>query len=302
MSLRLGVACAVINDYGQVLLSKRDDLNVWNLPGGRLDSGESLAEAAAREVREETGVIAHIERPVNLYYWPGFQRLNVLFAGWPLGGELQPRTDETRDNRYFPPDSLPKILNLRQVQAALADERLLPEVVDLSRSETRRIRRRLGFRWVQNLLRGRPEARYPVLDVRAVAVIWNEGHSRVLTLEGRRGRVLPRVRCAGFQAPWLELAERMKQHYRLSAALQWAGVWQDTAHGRLEIVFAAAVPERAVPEPAAWSTALNTPLGDRDLQYVERVKPTFLHDPVWTLLHDDMIGAADVLRAGQADV
>ena len=85
MSLRLGVACAVIDDEGRVLLSKRDDFNVWNLPGGRLDSSERMLAAVAREVREETGIISQIERPINLYYWAEFQRLNILFGGLAAG-------------------------------------------------------------------------------------------------------------------------------------------------------------------------------------------------------------------------
>jgi ADP-ribose pyrophosphatase YjhB (NUDIX family) len=290
MGLRLGVACAVVDDQGAVLLSKRDDLNVWNLPSGRLDSGEQLAAAAAREVREETGVIVQIERPVTLYYAAGFQRLNVLYVGWPLGGSLQARTAETRDNRYFKPDALPRMLNRDYALAALADERPLPQVADLSADELRRIKRRLGLRWVQNLLRGQPEPRYPDFDVRAVALIVNPNVTHVLTLEGRYGRVLPRVRCAGLQAPWLELAERVRQHYRLSVTFQWVGVWQDTARDRLEFVFGAGVPEKALPGSALWSAVRNVPLGDRDLAYVERLRPTFQHDPVWTLSPEDVQG------------
>lgn len=302
MSLRLGVACAVIDDHERVLLSKRDDLNVWNLPGGRLDSGETLAEAAAREVQEETGVIVHIERPVNLYYWAGFQRVNVLYAGWPLGGVVLARTHETRDNQYFAPDSLPKMLNEQYVRAALTSDRLLPEVSAVSPDELRRIKRRLGLRWVQNLLRGQPEPPHVTFDVRAVAVIRDEQFRRVLTLEGRRGRVLPRVRCSGLQAPWLELAERMKQHYRIHASFQWAGVWQDAPRNTLEFVFAASVPEKVLPPPAEWSAVLNTPLGDRDLEYVGRVKPTFRQDPIWTLALDDVLGEDDVFISRDAGV
>ncbi len=302
MSLRLGVACAVIDDHGRVLLSRRDDLNVWNLPGGRLDSGERLAEAAVREVREETGVIAHVERPISLYYWAGFQRLNVLYSGWPLGGEVLARTSETRDNQYFMPDALPKMLNPQYVQAALSPERPMPEVTAISAAELRRIKRRLGLRWVQNLLRGKPEPNHVKFDVRAVAVIRDEPFRRVLTLEGRRGRVLPRVRCSGLQAPWLELAERMKQHYRVTAAFQWAGVWQDAARNTLEFVFAASVPEKAVPPPAEWSAVLNTPLGDRDLEYVERVRPSFRQDPIWTLALEDALSEDVVFISRDAGV
>ena len=302
MSIRLGVACAVVDDQGRVLLSKRDDLNVWNLPGGRVDAHEQLADSAAREVREETGVIVHVERPVNLYFWQGFQRLNVLYAGWPLGGQVQARTAETRDNQYFVPDALPKMLNAPQVKAATADARSLPEISALSPGELRTFKRRLGVRWVQNLLRGKPEPRYPHFEVRAVAVIWNEAHNRVLTLEGRRGRVLPRMRCGGLRAPWVELSERMKQHQRLTLTFQWVGVWQDVAHDTLEFVFAAAVPEKAVPQPAEWSSVLNTPLGDRDLEYVEQVRPTFMSDPVWTLDGENDLREDDILIARDAGV
>jgi ADP-ribose pyrophosphatase YjhB (NUDIX family) len=291
-----------VDDQGRVLLSKRDDLNVWNLPGGRVDSDERLAEAAAREVREETGVIAHVERPVNLYFWQGFQRLNVLYAGWPLGGDMRPRTAETRDNQYFMPDALPKMLNPQQVRAAVSDMRLLPEISALSPRELRNFKRRLGVRWVQNLLRGKPEPRYPHFDVRAVAVIWNEGHTRVLTLEGRRGRVLPRLRCGGLRAPWVELSERMKQHQRLNVTFQWVGIWQDAAHDTLEFVFAAAVPEKSLPQPAEWSTVLNTPLGDRDYEYVEHVRPGFMSHPVWTLSGESDLRDDDILIPRDAGV
>ncbi|MAS33225.1 MAG: hypothetical protein CL610_04420 [Anaerolineaceae bacterium] len=302
MSLRLGVACAVMDDEGRILLSQREDLNVWNLPGGRVDSGESLAGAAAREVREETGIIAQVERPINLYFWPDFQRLNVLYAGWPLGGEVQARTSEARNNQYFQVHALPRMINGQYVDAVLSEQRPLPEVSGLSRAEMRRLKRRLGVRWVRNLLRGQPEPRYAAFDVRVVAVIWDERYRRVVTLEGKRGRVLPRVRCSGLRAPWVELTERVRQHYRAQADFQWVGLWQDTASNLVEFVFAATVPEKALPLPAEWSTVLNTPLGDRDMDYVEQVKPGFRQDGIWTINHADFMDDADIFIPRDAGV
>jgi ADP-ribose pyrophosphatase YjhB (NUDIX family) len=301
MSLRLGVQCAVIDDQGQVLLSQRDDLNVWNLPGGRLDTGETLMAGAAREVQEETGVIVHVERAVGLYYWVGWQRLNILFAGWPLGGDLRQRTSETRANQYFAPDNLPRMLNPQMVAAALSDERSLPQVVEMSPRELRRIRRRLSWRWVLNLLRGRPEPRYPRFNVRVVGVVWDSTYRRVLTLPGKRGRVLPRVVCTGVQAPWQELAELVRQASRLAPVFQWVGVWQDAPRNLLEFVFAATDKERPLPGHAEWSNTQHVALSDREMAYIERVKPSYMNDAVWTILHTADVGHGDMLSRGGAD-
>src|SRR5215510_14070112 len=101
--LRLGVQGVIVDDDERVLLSRRGDLNIWNLPGGRVDSGENLRDATMREVREETGLVVHLERAVGLYYLQGWNRLNVLYAGWPLQGELQGQTSETKANQFFVP-------------------------------------------------------------------------------------------------------------------------------------------------------------------------------------------------------
>jgi ADP-ribose pyrophosphatase YjhB (NUDIX family) len=51
----LGVNIAVIQD-GQILLTQREDFEVWCLPGGEVDACESIAQAAVREALEETGL------------------------------------------------------------------------------------------------------------------------------------------------------------------------------------------------------------------------------------------------------
>lgn len=55
----VGAAAAVFDEQGRVLLVQRGRpprLGQWGLPGGMLELGERLADAAAREVREECGV------------------------------------------------------------------------------------------------------------------------------------------------------------------------------------------------------------------------------------------------------
>jgi 8-oxo-dGTP pyrophosphatase MutT (NUDIX family) len=51
----LGVNVAVIQD-GKILLTQREDFETWILPSGGVEEGESLAQAAIRETKEEAGL------------------------------------------------------------------------------------------------------------------------------------------------------------------------------------------------------------------------------------------------------
>lgn len=283
--------CAVINDNGHILLSRRGDLKTWNVPGGRLDLGERLEEGALRELREETGISATIERAVGLYYLAGWQRVNVLFAGIPEGGKLRDKTRETRANRYFTVDSLPR--NMVGAKDALASVRPLPQIINQSSNELRRLRLRFGWRWLLNRLSGHPEPKFPHFHVRAVGVVFNEMDRRVLTLPGGGYnsadsalgfRVLPRAVCDGETAPWEQLAQTVRRIINVNPKFQWVGLWEDTDRSMIELVFAAAIPAEELNQDIQWTTARNAALSDRDMAYVERVKPTFQTDPVWTLI------------------
>lgn len=297
--LRLGVVCAVVDDEGRLLLSQRGDLGVWGLPGGRLDAGERLDAAAAREVLEETGVVVRVERAVGLYYLDGWGRMNILFVGWPLGGALQARTDEARANAYFAADDLPQMPLDIMALDALAETRHKPRVITTPRAELRRLRLKLARRWVGNWLRGRREARFPRFDVRAVGIILSEDGRRVLTIDGGDGlRALPRVVCDGDLPPWEALTAALRALCRDSLAFRWTGVWQDAGRDRLEFVFAATAAEHSLKDGALWSPMRNTTLIDRDAAYIEHVKPSYAVDPVWTLYetHQPQLGAMITLQ------
>ena len=55
-SLRLGVAVALIDFQGQLLLERRSDVGWWGVTGGRLDVGETPVQCGLREIYEETGL------------------------------------------------------------------------------------------------------------------------------------------------------------------------------------------------------------------------------------------------------
>lgn len=108
---QLSVIVAVIQN-GNVLLTKREDFPVWCLPGGAVDPNESVAEAAIREVQEETGFEVVLTRLVGMYSRPQWQTgiHSVFFTADIIGGELAPNPNEVVDADFFPPDQLPKYL------------------------------------------------------------------------------------------------------------------------------------------------------------------------------------------------
>ena len=100
---------AIFKD-GEVLLQKREDFEVWCMPGGHLENSESAAQAAVREVREENGFEVELTCFVGLYYHLGLDGLgmhNVLFSARLLGGTLQCDPGETLDARFFSVHALP---------------------------------------------------------------------------------------------------------------------------------------------------------------------------------------------------
>lgn len=58
---------AIVIRSGQVLLMKREDFQVWGVPGGHVDPEESVAEAAVREAKEETGYDVALGALIGVY-------------------------------------------------------------------------------------------------------------------------------------------------------------------------------------------------------------------------------------------
>ncbi len=96
---------------GKILLVKRRDIPVWTIPGGGIESHETAEEAIIREIKEETGFDAQIDRKVALYTSSStFIKPVYLFTLLPKG-ELSPhpQNSEVKEMGTFSKDSLPDV-------------------------------------------------------------------------------------------------------------------------------------------------------------------------------------------------
>jgi len=257
--MRLGTRIAVINDEKQILLSKRGDFGIWALPGGRVDSGELLHESAVREVREETGLDVEIERAVGLYYQQGRARTNVLYRAKPIGGTLFDRTDEASANNFFSVDDVPEdVFGQFYIDHAYSAETHL-YTVETPLWERVQLDLKLRWRWILNLLSGRPEPKFTEFAIYAVGILFNPDYSRMMLLDDE----LIRVRSDGSQP----LQNLLQYEYPLDTAWQWVGLWQDTSRDTMEFVFMAV--EHAL--STMWMK-VNELQNRRDRRYVQEAK------------------------------
>ncbi len=141
-SLVPSVNVAVVDEENRLLLIRRSDNDSWALPGGGMDPGESISEAAIRETKEETGIDCEITGMIGIYTNPRHvmayddgevrQEFSVCFHARVLSG--QPREDgsETKEVRWVEPADVPGLSihpsMRRRIDAALAG-RPPPQIV-----------------------------------------------------------------------------------------------------------------------------------------------------------------------------
>jgi ADP-ribose pyrophosphatase YjhB (NUDIX family) len=113
---------------------------LWVFPGGYVDRGERVDEAAVREAREESGLDVRIDGLVNIYSYGGNAPIIIVYAASITGGDLC-TDDECLEARLFTRDEIPwDALAFRSTQEGLHDyfkSVLLSSKVKLPGGETR---------------------------------------------------------------------------------------------------------------------------------------------------------------------
>ena len=111
----IGVAVVLLDDEGRLLMVQRGPgmtkQGRWCIPAGFMDYGEDVREAAARELLEETGLVAQVGEPVFVasnFHDPAKLTVGIWFEGRLIGGSLQAGDDAVAAG-WFSLDDLPDL-------------------------------------------------------------------------------------------------------------------------------------------------------------------------------------------------
>jgi 8-oxo-dGTP diphosphatase len=109
----------ILFPQNKILLVKRDTVpfkGYWALPGGRMDTGETVEQTIVREVKEETGLDVKITRKIGAYREQGVKD-NVEYDYYPtcflvekVGGEIKKQESEIQEINLFALSDLPEPL------------------------------------------------------------------------------------------------------------------------------------------------------------------------------------------------
>lgn len=114
-SIVVAVTAVVRDDAGRLLMIRRTDNDLYAIPGGAQEIGETISQTAVREVKEETGIDVEITGLIGIYSDPNHviafsdgevrQEFSVCFRASPMSGA--PRTSsESKEVVWIEPERL----------------------------------------------------------------------------------------------------------------------------------------------------------------------------------------------------
>ncbi len=105
---QLGALATIFDGQGRVLLVHQTySGNKWAWPGGAVEPNEAPWEAAAREVKEETGLVVQVGRLVSIYTFTDRDHVGFQFICRIAGGNLEVDGAEISEAAFFDPAHLP---------------------------------------------------------------------------------------------------------------------------------------------------------------------------------------------------
>jgi len=129
-SLVPGASAIVVDEDGRIALHRRTDNDLWALPSGTMEIGESIGQTAVREVREEIGLVVEPVRLVGVYSDPEHvfayddgevrQEFNVCIACRVIAGELA-AGEEAREVGWFTPEEVEGLSMHESVRKRIRD-------------------------------------------------------------------------------------------------------------------------------------------------------------------------------------
>jgi 8-oxo-dGTP pyrophosphatase MutT (NUDIX family) len=129
-SLVVAASAVVTDDRGRIALHRRVDNDLWALPGGQTELGESIRDTAVREVLEETGLNVKIEYVIAVYSDPEHvfayddgevrQEFSVCVKCTALDQTLKV-SSESHEVRWFTPDEISTLPMHPRIRVRIAD-------------------------------------------------------------------------------------------------------------------------------------------------------------------------------------
>lgn len=121
----VGCDVFVLNEKSEVLLIQRTDDQLWAMPGGCHDLGETPRECAERECREESGYEVQVTDLLGVfssnryeyvhYPWKDNEICHLLFRATIMGGKQQ-SSNETLNVGWFTESALPKLSDGHEIR------------------------------------------------------------------------------------------------------------------------------------------------------------------------------------------